>query len=478
MRQHTLARKLALAIAVLAAGCCVPIRTMPGASYREGTLRGTLVDAEYYPADCNYHAIAQVSDGTVYYVLNSHNVNYGARMFRYDPKTGAVTMIGDLTDVLGYNRREVVNQGKVHCDLYEHQGKLYFGTHCGTYEAEGLRRYPGGHYMSYDLASGRFEDLGMGVEENGMVSMSMDRQRGRLYMMGWPNAEFGYYDLASRQIKRLGRSVVFTPEEYMARQGLEQSNTTAKPEAARRAEDSYETRIRTIHVPRSLGLDPTTGDVYFHNANGTIARYHYAADAIEQVPDVTFDRPIFKIPLPSDVGTHWRSIRWNDAMQRFYGVMYYSDYLFSFDPKTREIEVLDRISAGPNRRSGQTSYSSLAFELSSDGRTVYYIAQQDLKSVGGPDRTELHVVTYDIPLRRYIDRGIIELADGRRPRYCQGLEIGKDGHLYLVCWIDVTDLQSERGRRILKAQGGDRPAEDKDKPVTEVNLVVVRDPLR
>ena len=453
------------------------IQPVPPVVYRDGTIPATLIDAGYDVADGNYHAIAQASDGNVYYVLNSHNVHFGARMFRYTPKTGEVATLADFTDLLGYDRTQVVCQGKVHCDLYEHEGKLWFGTHAGTYESEGLKRYPGGHFMTYDLATGKFTDLGMGVPENGIISMTPDWTRGRLYMMGWPNAEFAYYDLAAKQVTKLGRSVIFTPEEYVARGQIVHPNNPPGPLPPRSLDDSYEKRILLIHVPRSLGLDPNTGDVYFHNANGSVVKFAYASGAVEQVPGLTFDRPIFHIPLPVDVGTHWRSLRWNGAMQRFYGVMYYSDYLFSFDPKTQEIEVIDRIAAGPNRRSGQIAYSSLGFELSPDGRTVYYVAQQDVKGSGQPDRVEMHLVTYDIPQRQYIDHGIIELADGRRPRYCQGLEIGTDGNLYLVCWIDVADTQSERGQRIVKAQSPYRSAADKDKPFTEVNLIVVRDPL-
>ena len=120
-------------------------------------------------------------------------------------------------------------------------------------------------------------------------------------------------------------------------------------------------------------------------------------------------------------------------MQRFYGIMYYTDWLFSFEPKTGELEIIDRISSGPNRKSGNISYSSLAFELSSDGNNILYIASD---KVDQPDTSitveELHLVTYNIPLRRYVDHGVIELDDGRRPRYCEGLEVGTDGNLYIV----------------------------------------------
>ena len=166
-------------------------------------------------------------------------------------------------------------------------------------------------------------------------------------------------------------------------------------------------------------------------------------------------------------------------MGRFYGIMYNTDWLFSFEPETAELEIIDRIASGPNRKSGDLFYSSLAFELSRDGRVVYYIAHN---AVTGQDSTvtqELHLVTYDLPLRRYTDHGVIELDDGRRPRYCQGLDVGSDGNLYIVCWIPVTEVNTDKGRTLLEIQTGGRPelAVERSKNLQEINLIVLKNPL-
>ena len=131
---------------------------VPAAVYKDGPVMARMIDAEFLYGDSNYHAIIQASDRNVYYVICSHNKEAGARMFKYNPRTGDVTMIGDLTDVVGEDRTKVINQGKVHGDIYEVDGKLYFGTHAGSYD----RTYLGGHFMSYDLKTGKFEDFGIG----------------------------------------------------------------------------------------------------------------------------------------------------------------------------------------------------------------------------------------------------------------------------------------------------------------------------
>jgi len=45
---------------------------------------------------------------------------------------------------------------------------------------EGYKPYPGGHFFSYDLADGRFEDLVTGVPEEGIIAMQLDPTRKRI----------------------------------------------------------------------------------------------------------------------------------------------------------------------------------------------------------------------------------------------------------------------------------------------------------
>lgn len=417
---------------------------IPGAVYREGPVVGRMVDAEFPYGDSNYHAIIQASDGNVYYVICSHNKAAGARMFCYHPNTDEVEMIGDLTDVLGEDRTKVINQGKVHSDFYEVDGKLYFGTHAGAWD----ETYPGGHFMCYDLGENKFEDFGIGVQADGLVAMSIDVKRMRMYAITWPGYLFTCCDVKTGDIQTWGKR--YAPVEQQG--------------------------------PRSLGVDPRTGNVYWHNTDDTIECYDYAAGVVRTLDSPRFTGAMFQVPFGESMYScnHvWRSIRWSDAMGRFYGVMYNTDWLFSFEPETAELEIIDRIASGPNRKSGDLFYSSLAFELSRDGRVVYYIAHNAATGQDSTGTQELHLVTYDLPLRRYTDHGVIELDDGRRPRYCQGLEVGSDGNLYIVCWIPVTEVNTDKGRTLLEIQTGGKPelAVERSKNLQEINLIVLKNPL-
>ncbi len=432
---------------VLVFALAASAQNRPAAVYKDGPVRAKMIDAEFHYSDSNYHAICNASDGNVYYVICSHNKKSGAKMFKYDPRSGRNEEICDFTDYLGYDRTKVINQGKVHSDLYEVNGKLYFGTHAGAWD----QTYPGGHFMSYDLDSGEFTDYGIGVQADGLVALTMDPKNMRMYAVSWPGYLFLCYDIKTDEVKIWGKR--YAPVEEQG--------------------------------PRSIGVDPRTGDVFWHNTDDTIERFDFDTEVVRPMEKPRFNGNMFLVPFGEgnyNVNHVWRNIRWSDALNKFVGVMYNSDWLFAFDPETEEIEIIDRIASGPNRKSGFTIYSSLAFELTPDGRTAYYIAHNKIDpSDTESNETELHLVTYDLVDRHYTDHGPLVLEDGRKPRYCQGVEIGHDGNIYIVAWVVIKDKNSEAYRERLRISRDGKPAPEleieRSRDFQEINLMIMKDPL-
>ena len=69
----------------------------------------------------------------------------------------------------------------------------------------GYKPYPGGHLLSYDLKTGKFEDFGIAPGREGVLAFNMDKKRGRMFALTWPSGIFYRYDLATRDQKSFGK---------------------------------------------------------------------------------------------------------------------------------------------------------------------------------------------------------------------------------------------------------------------------------
>ncbi|MFO0892698.1 MAG: hypothetical protein U0790_26590 [Isosphaeraceae bacterium] len=398
-------------------------------------------DSGFALAHDTYNGLSSASDGRIYYVLSSERYDVGARMFVFDPAAGAIRDLGDLTEACGEKGRKAIVQGKSHVNFVEKDGKLYFATHIGYYSIvngmetmgvppEGYQPYPGGHLLAFDTKSEKFEDLGIAPRREGVLSMNMDTTRGTIFGLTWPTGRFFRLHESGRDLKDFG-PVCALGESVTGR--------------------DYRT------ICRSIAVDPRDGSAYFTDSEGTIHRYRAEADAVEVVRGEDMKKDYFGLydPIsPGHMGYNWRQVVWVPSASMVYGVHGNSGYLFRFDPKAERIDVLDRITSLPSRRTGmfdQFSYGYLGFTLGPDGRTLYYLTGGpvfvDGRRVAGKSKSamgeskgveNLHLVTYDIPTMATVDHGAIFLADGQRPSYVNSIAVGKDGTVYALSRITAS----------------------------------------
>ncbi|MEN6332916.1 MAG: hypothetical protein ABFE01_01575, partial [Phycisphaerales bacterium] len=399
-----------------------------------------------------YNGMGTASDGRIFYVLSSERFDIGAQMFCYDPVTDKIERVGDITEACGEKDAKTIVQGKSHVTFIERAGKLYFATHVGWYSIidgmekigvppQGWKPYPGGHFLAYDMAAKKFEDLATAPRGEGILTMTMDTQRGRIYGLTWPGGHFLRYDLATKNLKDLGP-------------------------ISREGENGKGEQYRTLC--RSFVVDPHDGSVYYTVGDGEIFRYLYDRDAIEVVQGEDMRKDYFGLYDPTSAGHmayNWRQTVWYEPEKAIYGVHGNSGYLFRFDPRAPEVQIVDRLTSKPSQRSGmfdQFSYGYLGFTLGPDGKTLHYLTggpiYVDGKRVAGKSKTamgeskgmeNLHLITYDIPARKYTDRGPIFYEDGRRPYYVNSIAVGKDGTVYALARVNEakpprTDLISIR----------------------------------
>jgi hypothetical protein len=414
------------------------LERMPESSAPAEKLIARTFDSGFELAHDTYNGMGVGSDGKIYYVLSSESHELGAQMYSYDPATDSIEHLGDLTEACGEKGNSTIAQGKSHVNFVESDGKLYFATHVGYYSIidgmekigvppEGFRPYPGGHFLAFDMKTGEFQDLAVAPRGEGILSMTMDTQRGHLYGITWPLGHFLHYSLESEELKDLGA-------------------------ISRKGEDGKGDEYRTLC--RALVVDPDEGSVYFTTGDGEILRYRFDWDFIETVEGEDLRKDYFGLYDPSSpghMGYNWRQVIWNPEDKMVYGVHGNSGYLFRFDPREMRVEVLERLTSMPSKRSGmfdQFSYGYLGFGLGPDGETLHYLTggpvYVDGKRVKGKESTamgeskgieNLHLITYHIPTKRYTDHGPIFYQDEQRPAYVNAIAVGKDGSVYTLARI-------------------------------------------
>jgi hypothetical protein len=403
-----------------------------------GILHARTYDSGFAQAHDTYNGMLAASDGKVYYVLSSAEHDVAGQMYSYDPATGQIRHLGDLTEACGEKGMKAISQGKSHVNFIEYAGKLYFATHLGYYSIvqdmekpgippSGWKPYRGGHFLTYDMASGKFDGLALAPHGEGIIAMTLDPQRGRLYGLTWPTGYFIRFDMAKKELKDLGP-------------------------VSLKGESGKGPTYRTLC--RSLRVDPDDGSVYYTTGDGWIFRYRYDRDAIEKLEGEDLKKDYFGAydpTSPGSMGYNWRQTVWYAPEKAVYGVHGNSGYLFRFDPRIPRVEVLDRLTSEPSQRSGmydEFSYGYLGFTLGPDGRAIYYLTggpvYEQGKRVAGKATTakgeakgveNLHLVTYDIPSRKYIDHGAIFYDNGGRPTYVNSIAVGKDGTVYTLARI-------------------------------------------
>ncbi len=416
----------------------------PGTSADELALRPALAvrlfDSNFAQSHDSFNGISCASDGKIYYVLSSKAIDMGARMYSYDSAKDEIRLLGDLTLAAGEKGRKAIPQGKVHVSFAESNDKLYFATHLDYCEVRdgreayfgvpptGYKPYPGGHFLSYDIAKGKFADLGIPVPGEGILAMSMDKKRGRLYGLTWPTGYLVRYILRSKEMSSLGKV---------------QEGGEAWPVVG----STYRT------LCRSLAVNEDDGSVYFTRSDGAILRLPYGSDTVETLDGVDMRKDYFGTYDPSSAGTmgyNWRQMHWHSPEKVFYGVHGNSGYLFRFDPGVPSIELLDRITSRPSKIAGmydQYTFGYLGLTFGPDQHTLHYLtgapifrdgqrlAGDPSVKFGSKGAENFHLVTYDIQSHRYSDQGPILLRDGQRPEEINSIAIGKDGSVYTLARV-------------------------------------------
>jgi hypothetical protein len=415
---------------------------------KEKSLTAKYYNSGFGPASDTYNSITTGKNGKIYYILSTESVSTGAHFYVYDPRTDKIQFIAELTEACGEKPLNAIPQGKSHVNFFEKNGTLYFATHTGVYERaggielpvtspDGCAPYPGGHILSYNISSGKITRLASAPNGEGIITMTMDQKRGDIYAITWPTGFFIHFNLNT------GKSVHLGP-------------ISGKGEAGTPGDD-----FRVLS--RSMFTDPGRATVYYSTADGDIFEYSRHTETIKKLEGVDLRLDYFGQYDPSRPGSmayHWRNIVWYPPEEAAYGVHPTSGYLFRFNPRKRSIEIVERITSEPSKKSGMFDlfyYGYLGFDLGPDGETLYYLTggpagtggkrvqKDDNILIGARGLENLHLITFHIPTRKYQDHGPVFYQDGEIPTYANSIAVDHSGNVYTLAQHSrdgkkVTDL--------------------------------------
>lgn len=380
--------------------------------------------------DSMWSALYGAKSGKLYIGLSTHAE--AAHFFEFDPATGAMYHVADLTAFKGERGQGIRTTGKIHVRMGEDdQGRIYFGDFCEDTGPECVdpASYRGPHWFRYDPAQRKLENLGQINRQWGLLGCVLDPKYQRLYGLA-ENGHLYSFDLARQGTTDLGR-------------------------------------VDDWDICRTIFADDD-GNVYGSFPIGRIWKYDPKQDRL-------FDLRATRVPLDPratprtmsnpliDRKVYWRVIEWDPVDRVAYGVVVGDSLLFRFDPHRGPegtITPLVRLCAERylDADPALIPVSTLALTISRD-RRIYYapvvsvafdyagtswdVADErkfTARLTGEAVPPESALVVYDIATQQRRELGLMRTQDGRRVFGCGGACTGqKDGKIYFVGAIEEPD---------------------------------------
>jgi hypothetical protein len=277
--------------------------------------------------------------------------------------------------------------------------------------------------VSYDLATGRFEELACVVPPEGIITMNMDTKNEVLYGLTWPSGLLVVYDIRTRELRSWGAVQA-------------QGEWGPHPWEWNR-------------ICRQLAIHPD-GKVYGSTMHGRIWQYDPARiRRVRFIEGLDLSRVPFtqsaEEAMKGDFQHNWRVITWNPDTKSFWGLHFETTTLFEFIPETNYVRARAELRPEAYRHMPRNpEVSQLGFMLGPKN-TLFYLAHGP--AVDLPDRpalqSGLYLMTYDIAKKRPVNHGPILSSDRRRVFFTESIAIGPDDRIYTVAWVEALASEEE-----------------------------------
>ena len=123
-----------------------------------------------------WSALYIASNGKIYIGLCTHAD--AANVYEFDPGTEKMRHLANLTILLGERGRGIWTNGKIHVQMQELDGYVYFGSFCEDNgpPAMDASSYEGPRWFRIEMATGRVEALSKISRFWGLTGQTMDPQ--------------------------------------------------------------------------------------------------------------------------------------------------------------------------------------------------------------------------------------------------------------------------------------------------------------
>jgi hypothetical protein len=343
---------------------------------------------EYQRAlDGQWQGSLVASDGNCYFASSTHGGRTGAMFFKFDPRAQQITpLCKDLTVICGEDPARHKPQGKVHSDIAEMDGWLYFGTHLSYYYSKPAGQYTGSHLVGFEMATGTFRDFGViHPEYTNYSGLAGDPRNKRVYMY------------------------VVDPQEtsgkpsYLYRINLPEGT---KRKVGELPAGGFASSVAHMFVDRD-------GNCWFAVKGGRLAKYDPLKDKTELMEGAAGAGP-------RGTSLHMRWVQAMPGKNLAAASMDGGAKVGIFDPAAKA----DRF-----RAVAETGGGNSAAVLAGD--VVYFVQAEDGKAQGSSPK-RLKAVNLAAAAPGVVDYGRIADQDGRTPMRIPSLAADAEGRVYMT----------------------------------------------
>jgi hypothetical protein len=153
--------------------------------------------------ESGYFSLSEAPDGRIHVGTAKYGSN--AYLVAVDPRTGEQRVVLDTQATCGLTATGYAAQAKLHTrNSVGASGRVYVGSKQGYAKDGDTREYPGGYVMVHDPRTGRSENLGMPFPGQGVIDVTADEARDRLYVVTCEDQHWMTGSLAGGAWKELG----------------------------------------------------------------------------------------------------------------------------------------------------------------------------------------------------------------------------------------------------------------------------------